>query len=113
VKPNHASVHGTSAKVGIIDVSVDGARFRPYRRGLTNPFPWNLSAVAVNHRLVMAVQAHNAAVGTIALRWPPHRSNDGVAPATRHRIGNPLPDRAISLPRCAPDEGCTCAWLLL
>ena len=43
VKPKHTSVHSSSTKVGIIDVSVDGARFRPYRRGLANPFAWNSS----------------------------------------------------------------------
>lgn len=29
------------------------------------------------------------------LRRPPHRSDDGVAPASCHRVGNPLPERAV------------------
>jgi hypothetical protein len=35
-------------------------------------------------------------VSVVALCRPAHRSDDGIAPAARSRVGDPLPNRAVS-----------------
>ena len=95
VKPDDAGIDGASAKVGIVDAPIDGARLRPNRRRLADPLARTLDAVPVDRRLVVTKQSHDSAVRSIVLHRPPHRSNDGVATAACHRVGNPLPQRAI------------------
>ena len=67
---------------------------RPGSR-FADPLSWNLHARALDELLIGAVQPLDASMGVVALGRPAHRGDDGISAASRSRIGDALPNRAV------------------
>ena len=90
-----ALVDGASAHVGVVDASIDEARFDAHGGRFADPLARDLDARALDELFIGTEQPLDSAMSTVALSRPAHRSDDGVSSASRGRVGDALPNRAV------------------